>query len=111
MKVNTKLCQESINNYNCLKKQVTSKKLDPEVVATPKREPKLSVNNLDMSCKKSFIDRSFKPLNIQRSKTEGHEHNGTSCGRVNNDKSLRIRMKPKIHKENGYKKYNDLSIN
>ena len=69
--MNTKLCQESINNYNNLKKQVTSKKLDPEVAVTPKKEPKLCVTNIDIDCKKGFTDRSFQPQNIQKSKTEG----------------------------------------
>ena len=37
MKAGTKLCQQSLSNYNNLKKQLTQKKLDPEVVVTPKK--------------------------------------------------------------------------
>ena len=100
-----------MQSYNNLKKQVTSKKLDPEVVVTPKKEPKLRVTNIDINCKKGFTDRSFQPHKQQRSRTEGCQNNLSLC-RVNNDKTLRIKLRPhRVPKENGYKKYDELSLN
>jgi len=91
MKAGTKLCQESVNNYINLKKEVTSQKLDPELPVTPRKDAKLFIKNLDIACKNHYNNREFKPANRQRSKTESAS-NMILHKNVINKKTLRMKM-------------------
>jgi hypothetical protein len=67
------MIQDSISNYNYLKKEVTSKNHGSIMLPVLKKDPKLCVRNLGIDIANIPVRRLSRPSVRLRSKTEGHE--------------------------------------
>ena len=67
MKANTRMIQESVNDYNILKDNVTRWKIQPKEEPSPR---KLWVKNLEVPCIRDNLKKILKNPSKQRYKTE-----------------------------------------